>query len=110
MSVKRCFRVSSMDNVATLLEDAGCEQIEILGSEQMQTVNISEPISLGHKVALRLILKGAEVVKYGVPIGIATANIQPGEWVHLHNCRSQIDIRSSQFVLSSGPDKDVSHV
>jgi hypothetical protein len=37
------------------------------------------------------------VVKFGVPIGIATKDILPGEWVHLHNCQSQVDERSSKF-------------
>ncbi|RIA46830.1 SAF domain-containing protein [Hephaestia caeni] len=43
---------------------------------------------LGHKVARAFIPAGALVVKYGMPIGSATADIEPGDWVHLHNMRS----------------------
>src|SRR3546814_20318259 len=43
---------------------------------------------LGHKVARAFIPAGALVVKYGMPIGSATADIEPGDWVHLPNMRS----------------------
>ena len=29
--------------------------------------------------------KGSQIVKYGEPVGIATADIAPGEHVHVHN-------------------------
>jgi altronate hydrolase len=45
-------------------------------------------IPAGHKVALRAIAPGEPVVKYGFPIGIATAAIAPGEHVHVHNVRT----------------------
>jgi len=37
-----------------------------------------------------------------VVIGIATRRIEPGEWVHLHNCRSQLDERSGSFDVQTG--------
>lgn len=42
-------------------------------------------IPAGHKAALRAIAPGEPVVKYGFPIGVATAAIAPGEQVHSHN-------------------------
>jgi galactarate dehydratase len=42
-------------------------------------------IASGHKVALVAIAKGAEILKYGHVIGVATQNIAPGDHVHLHN-------------------------
>ena len=45
-------------------------------------------VPLGHKVALRHIEPGEEVLKYRVPIGTATTAITPGEIVHTHNLRS----------------------
>jgi altronate dehydratase len=47
-----------------------------------------EEIPLGHKVAVRPIASGDEVLKFGVPIGRATRDIAPGELVHVHNIRS----------------------
>ena len=35
--------------------------------------------------ALYPIKAGELVIKYGIPIGRATQDIEPGEWVHCHN-------------------------
>lgn len=48
-------------------------------------------IPAGHKFALRDILKGEYVIKYGEVIGRATENIQKGDWVHTHNVKSHLD-------------------
>ena len=45
-------------------------------------------IPAGHKAALRPIHAGEPVIKYGFPIGLATAEIAPGEHVHVHNVRT----------------------
>ncbi|MBO5775720.1 MAG: altronate dehydratase, partial [Kiritimatiellae bacterium] len=39
----------------------------------------------GHKYAVRAIAVGEQVIKYGMPIGKATADIVVGEHVHVHN-------------------------
>lgn len=44
-----------------------------------------EPIQLGHKMAIRPIAAGKPVRKYGQIIGLATLEIQRGQWVHSHN-------------------------
>ena len=42
--------------------------------------------------------------KFGVEIGVAARDIEPGEWVHLHNCRSQYDGRpSTQDPVTGAP-------
>ncbi len=45
-------------------------------------------LGLGHKIAARAIAPGEKVLKYGAPIGSATAAIAPGAHVHLHNLAS----------------------
>lgn len=42
----------------------------------------------GHKFALCDIPEGEQIIKYGYPIGIATADIKKGEWVHSHNLKT----------------------
>lgn len=76
--------ISERDNVATALEalDAG----QVLGGPAAVTVR--EPIPRGHKVSLRAIPAGENVIKYGNPIGVATAAIPPGAHVHTHNVAS----------------------
>ena len=47
-------------------------------------------IPLGHKIALVPLAKGAPVVKFGAVIGFATADIIPGDHVHLHNLQGAL--------------------
>ena len=51
---------------------------------------LREDIPAGHKFALRDIPEGADIRKYGAPIGHATRDIQPGEWVHTHNVHTNL--------------------
>ena len=44
----------------------------------------------GHKIARRAIAKGENVIKYGFPIGHATADIAPGERVHTENLETNL--------------------
>ncbi len=86
----RAVRIHPEDNVATLLDDAVAGSVRILGSEQW-VITALEPISAGHKIALRPIAAGRPVLKYGFPIGRALRDLSAGEWVHLHNLVSNYD-------------------
>lgn len=44
----------------------------------------------GHKVALRYIKKGENIIKYGYPIGYALEDIKAGEHVHTHNIKTNL--------------------
>ena len=48
-------------------------------------ITAREEIPFAHKIALRGIPRGKPVIKYGERIGVATCDIKPGEWVHIHN-------------------------
>lgn len=77
--------ISSQDNVATALEPLETGRVlDIAG----QRITVGVPIPRGHKIALRTIRAGEAVVKYGSPIGTATADIAPGMHVHTHNVES----------------------
>ena len=49
---------------------------------------LREEIMRGHKFALRRIAAGEAIIKYGAPIGIATAPIEKGAWIHTHNMKT----------------------
>lgn len=53
-----------------------------------ETVAAGGAVTLGHKLARRPIARGERIVKYGMPIGSATAPISRGEWIHMHNMKS----------------------
>lgn len=50
-----------------------------------KTVRAKNELPFAHKVAIKAIPKGGQIVKYGEPVGVATADIAPGEHVHVHN-------------------------
>ena len=83
--MKAALVISDRDNVATALQplDDG-RLLEVAGV----SVTVREAIPSGHKVALRAIAAGDPVIKYGSPIGTATADIAPGAHVHTHNVAS----------------------
>ena len=58
-------------------------QFQVPGSGEM--VITREPIEFGHKVSVKKIASGSPVRKFGQIIGFATAEIEAGSWVHLHN-------------------------
>jgi len=49
------------------------------------SVTLTEDVPAGHKIALHDIAPGDAVLKYGMPIGAATAPIAAGAWIHSHN-------------------------
>ena len=75
-------RITEKDLVAVALKPlAAGSEIEAGGIKVM----LVEDIPMGHKIALRDIAKGEPVIKYGFPIGEATADIPKGGHVHTHN-------------------------
>jgi (2R)-sulfolactate sulfo-lyase subunit alpha len=47
-----------------------------------------DAVPLGHKIALRDLAEGADVLKYGVRIGRTTTVVSEGDYVHTHNLKS----------------------
>jgi SAF domain len=83
--MKAVLVISDRDNVATALEPLDAGRVLDIGGTSIRT---TEPIASGHKVALRPIALGEAVIKYGSPIGIASADIATGSHVHTHNVSS----------------------
>jgi altronate dehydratase len=81
----RLLRLSVDDNVcaATTTLEVG-DLVEIEG----RLVRIAVRIPTGHKIAISRIAAGEAVKKYGLIIGSATQKIEPGEYVHTHNLKS----------------------
>lgn len=51
-------------------------------------VEAVDPVPLGHKIAVVPAVDGAEVLEYGIRIGLATGGFRSGAHVHTHNLRS----------------------
>lgn len=82
--------IDPRDSVAVaLIELAAGQACTVRVGDDTRTVEILDRIPFGHKFALRRIPKGENVLKYGDVIGEATADIEQGGWVHVHNLASQ---------------------
>jgi altronate dehydratase small subunit len=77
--------IDSKDNCATALEDISQDtKIGLLN----KIIKINQNIPFGHKFAVKKIEKDSYVIKYGEMIGIATEEINEGDWIHIHNIKS----------------------
>jgi altronate dehydratase len=83
--VKPAIVITARDNVATALDALEAGRLLELDTAK---ITVAEPIPRGHKIALRAIRAGQEVIKYGSAIGTATADIPQGAHVHTHNVAS----------------------
>ncbi|RME99178.1 MAG: altronate dehydratase, partial [Chloroflexi bacterium] len=85
--VKEFIKINARDTVAVALADlpAGT-RIEL----DADPVTLTEPVPKGHKFALQPVAAGQNVIKYGLPIGHATADILPGQHVHVHNVSTNL--------------------
>ena len=73
------------DNIAVATRElAAGNTVDIGGAN----IELKSSVDVGHKFAVQAIATGDRIVKYGAPIGIASTDIAPGEYVHIHNLRS----------------------
>jgi len=62
---------------------------KIQSNGQPLQLDVRDPVPLGHKIALRDLPAGEQVIKYGTAIGRATRDIRAGEHVHVHNVKGE---------------------
>ncbi|MFC1951569.1 UxaA family hydrolase [Chloroflexota bacterium] len=83
---RKAIILTAKDNVATSLtqlEEGEVVKMEI--GDGTATVVLIDAIPFGHKFSLTRIKAKLPIIKYGEKIGEATADIQPGQHVHVHN-------------------------
>ncbi len=87
MNRPAAIRIADGDDVAVALRlIAAGEDVDVAG----ERLRARQEIPAGHKVALSRFEPGQPVIKYGVPIGVATEKIDRGDWVHSHNLKTSL--------------------
>jgi len=87
----KAIQIETKDNVATITNDgAPLHEVVVFNSQGEIILNTEseEGISFGHKIAIKPIERGEMILKYGEVIGVASAFIAVGSWVHTHNVES----------------------
>lgn len=85
--MKEFIKINECDNVIIALRDYKKNEVIDLEGEK---ITLLEDINRGHKIAIKNINKGENVVKYGLPIGYALEDIKVGNWVHTHNTKTNL--------------------
>jgi hypothetical protein len=94
------------DNVATAVADLDAgrtvplDETTEVPSPHADAITLSVDVAFGHKFAVEVIGAGTPVRKYGERIGQSTERIEPGDWVHTHNCESMRGLRNGVDVES----------
>ena len=81
------FQIHADDNVAVAVDAVAKGSSVTVGGASF---TVCQDIPAGHKIAIKDIKKGEDVVKYGFPIGTAKMDIPQGSWVHTHNVQSKL--------------------
>lgn len=82
------------DNVAVALRT-------IPAGTAFEGITAAADIPQGHKMALKPIAEGDQIIKYGFSIGHAVVSVAPGDWVHTHNMKTNL---SGQMEYTYRPD------
>lgn len=87
MAKAHIVHINPEDNVVVAI--APIAKGDIIRTEDFE-ITATEDIPQGHKAAVKAIENNGQVIKYGVSIGHATADIQPGQWVHTHDMKTNL--------------------
>ncbi|MDP5272621.1 UxaA family hydrolase [Chengkuizengella axinellae] len=80
-------KIHGSDSVAITLKEFNEGERIILDDK---VVEINETIPYGHKIAIKDVSKGEDIIKFGYPIGHSTENIVAGSWIHSHNMKTNL--------------------
>lgn len=84
----KTIQITAADNVAVAIHPVAKGERIGAGGRTMEAL---EEIPQGHKIAVRGIRDGENIIKYGFPIGHATREVEAGSWVHTHNMATNLE-------------------
>ncbi len=90
MSAPDAVLLDEADQVATVLHSIkpGIAVLIAAPKQQFQII-ATEPIPIFHKIAIKPLSKGSDVLKYGDSIGVLITDVDEGAHVHIHNLHSR---------------------
>jgi len=84
-------KINDNDNVVVALNTIPQgETIKVSVDGAEKEITALEEIPAGHKMAIKDIPEGGEVIKYGYRIGNAKEAIKTGNWIHVHNVKTAL--------------------
>jgi altronate hydrolase len=101
MTNPRVLRLNAADNVVIAIDEIPP------GVSPLPGLTARERIPRGHKMASAPLEGDGPIRKFGQIIGFASRPIQPGEWVHEHNCAMKEFARDYRFGEDARPERIV---
>ncbi|WP_419229120.1 UxaA family hydrolase [Gordonia sp. CPCC 205515] len=86
MDAVRLLLLDQRDNIAVAIADLHAGDVASLDRDE---ITLRNDVARGHKVALRRLAVGDDIIRYGEAVGAASAAIEVGEHVHVHNVLSK---------------------
>ena len=80
-------KINPADSVVVCLVEKKKGDVIEVGGER---VVLTEDVPAGHKVLLRDVKEGEDIIKYGYPIGHARHDLKAGEWVNENNLKTNL--------------------
>ena len=100
-------KINDSDNVCVALNALKAGEKITIGNESVVT---NSDIPAGHKVALKDIGAGEDIIKYGNRIGLAKEDIKAGDHVHTHNIKTALgDLLEYKYVPKIKEIKETAH-
>ncbi|MFC2583406.1 MAG: UxaA family hydrolase [Lachnoanaerobaculum saburreum] len=100
-------KINNSDNVCVALNALKAGEKITVGNESVVT---NSDIPAGHKVALKDIKSGEDIIKYGSRIGLAKEDIKAGDHVHIHNIKTALgDLLEYQYIPKIKELKETAH-
>ncbi|MGM9698680.1 MAG: UxaA family hydrolase [Prevotella sp.] len=85
---KTYLKINKADSVVVCLQPMKeGETIEVDG----KNVILNQDTPAGHKVLLKDVKKGEDIIKYGYPIGHAREDLKAGDWVNENNLKTNLE-------------------
>ena len=104
----KLIKINSKDNVAVALQPVKSGEKTGIGGAAEDFITPSEDIPQGHKIALKDIAEGSNVIKYGFAIGHALTDIKAGSRVHTHNMATNLSGEMEYSYSPSFCEPDIS--
>lgn len=85
----RFLQINPDDNVIVALDPIS-KGDEVRINDKL-TVVAEDDVPAGHKMAIKDIVEGSNVIKYGYAIGHTTEEIKKGRWLHTHDVKTNLE-------------------
>ena len=87
--MSKYLQIHPEDNVVVCLQEM--KKGDCITLSDGRNIEVTDDVPAGHKLAIKDIANGENVVKYGYAIGHTTEDVSAGRWVHTHDTKTNLE-------------------